>query len=195
MGSSIVVIIILFFLFIWLNIAYKGAAWKYVDQIINWVDEYIAKAEVQNCFGFPKCEIPLYKPCVDPCGNPCESSTAKSSNTSAQNVINISCSGNGATTGTSTDCVTPCSPTINCVKDTELIFGCYKYILDKLPGIITKYKLDSNKNIIEATREIIYHNLGILVRIYLNSGSIIVEDSFSVEHTATVDPLTGNLTF
>lgn len=170
-------IIVLIILFVYLNITCDGVVWKYIDKLMSALDCYYRDAldVKQSCF--PKSSVTMYHTGCSP--QPCQPSCG--------------CSSGGCHKKSS--CEPKLSITSACNKDKEVVYGCYKYILDKLPGIIVKYKVDNCCNIIPDSRTNVYHSLGVLVRIYINAGNIVVEDSFSIEHVATVDVATGNLTF
>lgn len=187
-SESAFIITLLFLFLIWFAISFNKEIWVYINRFMLFIEDFFA----QDCL--PKVEIPIWSKISD---NPCASSPA----TSAQNVINITCGSGTAPC----DPKAPCNneskpprssicPTI-CGKQTEVSFGCFKYIIDQLPGLIYKYQLDNCGQIIEDSRIIITHTFGILKKISVNAGRIVVEDSYSIEHTAIVDPVTGMLTF
>jgi hypothetical protein len=146
-----------------------------------------------NCF--PTTKIPMYKPCPPPVKPPVTPPvTPPVLPTCGSNIINITCGGNGGENKSSC-CSKNSIITGPCITDSEIIYGSYKYILDKLPGLITVYKLDYNGCIINESKVIIFHTLGRLNRIYINNGKIIVEDSNSIEHIAIINSTTGELSF
>lgn len=189
MKNSLSLIVILLILFIWANHYHGKLIWKWIDNVVYYVEEFYDKALNPECITFPQSEITMYRKCesstkecktIEPV---CETKTI----TPASNIVNVSC----GTTNSSkeTSCLSKCK------TYKEIIYKCYKYVLDVLPGIIHKYKLDTCKQPIEETHETILHNLGILNKIYIESNNIVVEDSYSTEYIATFDPLTGNLIF
>lgn len=186
--GSIIVITFLVFILIWANYRYKNGFWKWVDNIVYYIDDYYRRAFYMEPTCFPVTEFTKYTKTQDDC-NPCVPVTCSSNNSSCPNqVFNINCN-------TNEKLASSCSPTSKCVCDTEVIFGCYKYVLDKLPGIIFKFKLDCKGCVDYGSKETINHSLGRLIRIYVSNGNLIVEDSYSIEHTATVDTSNGNLSF
>lgn len=167
-----------------------NVVWQYVDKLMYYIEDYYYNAFTETCHGFPTSEVTMYRPC--PPVPDCETASVVPPviPPTGSNVINITCGSAGCTQNSSCGKVTtPCN------NDSEIIYDCYKYVLDKLPGSIFKYKIDSCGTQIESSKEVISHTLGILTRIYINTGNIIVEDSFSNEHVAVRNINTGSLSF
>lgn len=206
-SEAIAILFLLVLFFIWITVSCDNILWKYIDKGLWYIREYYSLALQQGSLFLPSYKIPMYNPTSCPskpqcgCGSsgsfpPCNDSPTNPNG--SQNIINIAC-------GSSTPCApkqTPCTKPITkplcpnvCGNQNEVTLGCFRYILDQLPGFIYKYQIDISGNIIEDTRVIVSHTFGILKKISINAGKIVVEDSYSVEHIATVDPVTGMLSF
>lgn len=210
--ETIAIILLLLFVFVWFTLFYDNVLLKSFNDFVSYLRECYSSYLLEGSICLPKYNIPMYTPvaksgCGTPCGTPCGtlcgtpcgcgSSTPTSSCGSSgngQNVINITCGGSAPSPCTPTP-TTPCIPKPGCHSQTEVSLNGFRYILDILPGFIYKYRLDTSGNIIEESREVITHNFGILKKISVNAGKIVVEDSYSIEHVALVNSVTGMLTF
>lgn len=185
-GAQVIVIILLIILFFAVNINYNNVLWKYFDKLIYMVNESYYKYFSEGCFKMPECSIPMYKQvdCKQIAGECCEA-------------------GSKPCLPAPLACSKPCAPASGCAPasvgtcayQTSVVFGCYYYELDSLPGIIYKYDLDAVGAKVESSKTTLAHSLGILRKIYFKNGKLYVEDSYSVEHQAGYDPITGNLIF
>jgi hypothetical protein len=203
-SEQVFIFILLLLFLIWFAIYYNKEIWVYLNRFGLFIEEHFAQEH------FPGREIPIWSRIINN-GSPCNPPP-----NSGGNVINITCGGSCDNNGGS-----PCNPGVPCGSESpstpvtcpkpqiskkylcpticgtqsEVTLGCYHYIIEQLPGFIYKYQLDTCGNVLQDTRVIITHNFGILKRISVNLGKIVVEDSYSVEHIAIVDTATGNLTF
>lgn len=201
-SEAIAILFLLLLFFIWMTVSCDNVLWKYIDKAFCYIQEYYSIALGCGNMSLPTYQIPIYNPTPCPpkpnCG--CGPHVPISSSGSAQNIINVNC-GNGAPPcgpASASPCTKPATrpicPNI-CGNQSEVTLGCFRYVLDQLPGFIFKYQIDTCGNIIEDSRVIISHNFGVLKKISVNMGKIVVEDSYSVEHIANVDPVTGMLSF
>jgi hypothetical protein len=221
MTVSVVALIFFVLLLACLNITHDNGGLSYFDKVVHWIDEYYRDSIATEGSCLNAYDIPMYFPGLTKCPTGCTGnngsggstggsggsggSSGAGSGSCGSNIININC---GGTTSQESTNSKPCScksaptPVVNpgcppnyCQVKNETILGNYKYVLDKLPGIIIKYTLDECKNVIQDSRENMYHSLGSLKRIYVNAGKIVVEDSLSSEHIASISSTTGSLTF
>lgn len=176
---------------------------KNLDEIYCCIQKYYSDCDKKEPWCFPSSTIMKYFPCQggSSCNSnkyelhkppPCEEPPVKPHGRDKQ-TINFNCGQQKS----SSCCPKPRKKSCidYCIRKKEVILGLYKYEIDKLAGIINKYRIDECREPIEETREMIYHSFGTLNNIYINSGKIIVEDSYSVEHIANIDINTGNLIF
>lgn len=177
MNSSeaiIAIVIVLLLVFVWADLYEKDFLWKWIHKGIDWLDCFYRDLYSSKCIKLPEASVPMYPASGShhndsPCKHPYKADPCRDP--------------------------LPCGNSI-CDYQTSVIFGCYKYCLDVLPGIIYSYRLDPcNGSPIPETRSVITHNLGILKKIYIKNGKIFVEDSYSEEHEGTVDLFTGSLNF
>lgn len=183
------IFILLFLFLIWFAVYYNKEIWIHLNRFGLFLEEYFAQER------FPCREIPIWSRVVNG-STPC--STPNVPPTSGANVINITCGGscspcNGKPCNNSQPKQPPC--TNICGALSEVSLGLYHYVIEQLPGFIYKYQLDACGNILQDTRVTITHNFGILKKISVNAGKIVVEDSYSIEHIAIVNTTTGDLTF
>lgn len=201
MSSSFIFLLIAIFLFIYLNCVDANLIWKNLDEIYCCIEKYYRDPCKKDLWSFPSSTVLKYFPCQGgalcnktkpPCDPPLD---PPKKDAKPKCMINVNCGQQQA----SSSCCPPKHKKKSCIdyciRNKEVILGRYKYEIDKLSGIINKYEIDGCREIIEETREIMYHSLGTLNKIYINAGKIIVEDSYSVEHTATIDVNTGILNF
>lgn len=199
--SSFFILIFLIIVLIYINERYNNVVVKIINDIIYEIEKFFRDYNKQNPECFSKTCIPYFKSkedCLDPPSlDKCED--IKDSKKYSQNVINITCGGTSNLTDKS--CITPKCIEPNdeckdlCKNSNKIQFGCYCYIISYLPGIIYKYALDNNKAVIEESKVDIIHTLGTLKRIFIDKDIIYVEDSNSIIHSATFNPLNGDLTF
>lgn len=199
--SSLFIVLFLIIILIYVNERYNDVIVKLFKDIVLEVERFLKGYSKEKISCFPKSCLPIYKcqddcldpPCLEPYDPKCDSNK-----TCPQNVINVNC---GTTTSTDNSCFKPkCVDFENncedlCKNNNKIQFGCYCYVISYLPGIIFKYKLDSQGKVDEDSRTEITHALGSLKRIYIENEIIYVEDSNSIIHPGTFNPLDGSLTF
>ena len=206
--SSFIFLIVIILLVFYVNCIDCNLILKNLEEIYCCIENYYTKSCKKETWCFPSTNILKYFPCQG--GNSCNphpqvcnphpqacnpnNQSFNPPKSHDKNVINFNC---GQQSSSSNKCCSSKKYSCKdyCIKNNEVILGSYKYEIDKISGIINKYNIDKCRNPIEETREIIYHSLGYLNKIYINSGKIIVEDSYSTEHIANIDANTGILNF
>lgn len=193
----ILFLLILFFFISWSNTHCRSSFVMYIDNFLCWLRKYyICLIEIVQdyyisffrCAGFklPTYEIPMFKPGCGGVKNPPPCNTCSSSG----NVININCGGSNEIKKCDSpprekDC------TYVCGKFNEAVVGIYRYVLDVIPGVIYRYKIDCEME----TKTTITHPYGVIKQIENRDGKLVLQDSYSQEHVLMVDSTNGNIIF